>query len=386
MIRVGFAPHLGGEAWLGGTSYFRNLFSALRSLQDAAIEPVLLIHAGDEQRAAEIAPRVATARIPLFLNRASSLTAKALARARPLWWLLWRRFLVSEGIDAISHSPSLLPHQLFPSLGIIYDFQHLHLPGMFEQKEYSARERAFLSICRRHSLVLVSSQSALSDLRRYFPRYAHKGRVLHFVADLAGRSMTPLEVLKQKYELPEAYVYLPNQFWKHKNHATVIRALELLRREGREVVVVASGASADYRHPGYFDGLLAMVEELGLRDLFRCLGVVSYEDVLGLMRSSVAVLNPSLFEGWSTTVEEAKSMGKAMILSDIPVHLEQKPQRGLYFRADSPAALAECLRTAVNAFSADEDERSMAKARAELPARVRDYARRYQDLVLQALK
>lgn len=385
MTRVGFAPHLGGEAWLGGTSYFRNLFSALGALEGGAIEPVLLIRAGDEKRAAELGPRVTTARIPDFLDRASSLTAKALARLGPLWWLAWRRFLVGQGIEAISHSPSLLPARLLPSLGIIYDFQHRHLPDMFAERDYRARERVFRSICRRHSLVLVSSESALSDLRRFLPRHAHKGRVLHFVADLSGKAVSPPEALKRRYDLPDAYVYLPNQFWKHKNHATVVHALDVLRRQGREIVVAASGTNADYRHPEHFGALLATVEGLGLGRLFRWLGVLPYEDVLGLMRASAAVLNPSFFEGWSTTVEEAKSMGKTVLLSDIPVHREQKPERGLYFRADSPQALAECLAAALDAYSPEQDARAMEKARAEMPARVRGYARRYQELVFEAL-
>ena len=72
--------------------------------------------------------------------------------------------------------------------------------------------------------------------------------------------------------------------------------------------------------------------------LFRPLGVVPYRDMLGLMRHAVAVINPSLFEGWSTSVEEAKSMGKAVVLSDIPVHREQAPGRGLFFDPRDPDA------------------------------------------------
>lgn len=33
-------------------------------------------------------------------------------------------------------------------------------------------------------------------------------------------------------------------------------------------------------------------------------------------------VNPSFYEGWSTTVEEAKSIGVPLLLSDIPVHRE----------------------------------------------------------------
>lgn len=46
-----------------------------------------------------------------------------------------------------------------------------------------------------------------------------------------------------------------------------------------------------------------------------------------LMKHAIAIINPSLFEGGSTTVEEAKSLLKVIILSGIPVHREQNPRR-----------------------------------------------------------
>ena len=71
--------------------------------------------------------------------------------------------------------------------------------------------------------------------------------------------------------------------------------------------------------------------EMGCARSSRCLGLVSYADLIGLMRYLTALINPSLFEGWSTTVEEAKSLGKTIILSDIPVHREQAPENGRFF-------------------------------------------------------
>ena len=56
-----------------------------------------------------------------------------------------------------------------------------------------------------------------------------------------------------------------------------------------------------------------------------------------------ALINPSRFEGWSTTVEEAKSFGVPMILSDIDVHREQTGGVARYFGTDDPEALANHL-------------------------------------------
>jgi glycosyltransferase involved in cell wall biosynthesis len=55
------------------------------------------------------------------------------------------------------------------------------------------------------------------------------------------------------------------------------------------------------------------------------------------------MLNPSLFEGWSTTVEEAKSLGVRMVISDLSVHREQLGDDAVFFAPDDPRAIADCL-------------------------------------------
>jgi glycosyltransferase involved in cell wall biosynthesis len=62
-----------------------------------------------------------------------------------------------------------------------------------------------------------------------------------------------------------------------------------------------------------------------------------------LLRGSTALINPSRFEGWSTSVEEAKSFGVPLILSDIGVHREQTGDATRYFGVDDPAMLADQL-------------------------------------------
>ena len=50
---------------------------------------------------------------------------------------------------------------------------------------------------------------------------------------------------------------------------------------------------------------------------------ISREDQLGLMRDSLAVVQPSLFEGWGTVVEDAKTLGVQVLCSDIEIHHEE---------------------------------------------------------------
>jgi glycosyltransferase involved in cell wall biosynthesis len=94
---------------------------------------------------------------------------------------------------------------------------------------------------------------------------------------------------------------------------------------------------------GYFHGLMREVEGRSLKANFRYLGLIPRDHVYALLRASMGLINPSRFEGWSTTVEEAKSFGVPMILSDLDVHHEQGGGAACYFGADNSEALADHL-------------------------------------------
>jgi glycosyltransferase involved in cell wall biosynthesis len=113
-----------------------------------------------------------------------------------------------------------------------------------------------------------------------------------------------------------------------------------LAKRNVDIVVAASGSKDDPREPDYFDGIMRQVEEHGLGRSFRYLGMIPLPHVYALLRASTALINPSRFEGWSTTVEEAKAFGVPTILSDIGVHREQAGGSARYFGVDDPEMLA----------------------------------------------
>ena len=189
-----------------------------------------------------------------------------------------------------------------------------------------------------------------------------------------------------EYRLPERFVYLPNQFWVHKGHRLVIEALAQLRASRPDMTVVCTGNTADHRDPMYFGELLAEVSRLGLRENFVILGWVPQAHIFHLMRQAVAVLQPSRFEGWSTTVEETKSVGKSIILSDIPVHREQAPAGVLYFDPTDAAALAEQLVAAYETCSPGPDPVLEQAARDALPRRTREYAESFVTIAREPVR
>ncbi|MGY3457606.1 glycosyltransferase involved in cell wall biosynthesis [Bradyrhizobium sp. LM3.4] len=86
---------------------------------------------------------------------------------------------------------------------------------------------------------------------------------------------------------------------------------------------------------------MSEVRSRGLDMNFKHLGMIPLDHVYALLRASMALINPSECEGWSTTVEEAKSFGVPTILSDIDVHREQTEGSARYFGIRDSRSLAD---------------------------------------------
>ena len=128
---------------------------------------------------------------------------------------------------------------------------------------------------------------------------------------------------KIKKKLPKNFFYLPNQFWRHKNHFVVLRALNYLKNKNINVFVVSTGHTYDRRWPNYFNSIKNYILKNKLEDNFIILGNIEKKFVNYIYYLSLAVINPSLYEGLSTSVEEAKLLNKKVILSNISTHKEQ---------------------------------------------------------------
>lgn len=371
-----------GVGWLGGVNYIRNLLSAVRD-EPVGIVPVAFVSARQDASV----PLEGIKRVPtrLFDTRVARRARRTIIKVTGRDLLL-ERLLRKNGIEVLSHSGLIGRRSSVPTLNWIPDLQHRRLPDFFSRLEVENRDRSFEQMCTRSTLIIASSECARKDLEEFFPSAVGKVRVLRFVAlsAHAARATAPT-TLSTRYGSAGRYFLVPNQFWVHKNHAVIFRALAVLKRRGRPVRVLATGHASDYRHPEFFAKLMEQRAELGIEEQFSCLGVVPYDDLVGLARGAVALINPSLFEGWSTSVEEAKALGKKILLSDIAVHREQAPARGEFFGSDDAEALANLMWAAWQAFDPEEETKAAARAARETIERRRQFADTYSRIVREAV-
>jgi glycosyltransferase involved in cell wall biosynthesis len=266
----------------------------------------------------------------------------------------------------------------------ITDFQHAYLPDLFSSEELRIRQRGMEEIASRNALLVLSSKAALTDFHRLFPHATVRPRVWSFCSPLrpSPGSVDPMTQCR----LPLKFLYLPNQFWVHKDHLTVCTALRSLKARGMQIPLVCTGLEQDPRRPEHMERLRAFVASAGLDGQVQLLGMVPREQQVEIFRHAAAVIQPSLFEGWSTVVEDAKSLGRPLLLSDLAVHREQ--MEGLsasFFRAGSAESLASVLLQVWPRLEPGPDPEKEATAQARLASRQLASARQFMALVQEAM-
>lgn len=386
MSRVGFVFAATDNSWIGGFNYLTNLIRAVLTLPDRPITPVLFVPPDMPQERIEAFGDIEVVRTPwVAASGWRALLRKSMLRFGADWPML--ALLRRHRIDVLSHEACLGSRASLPAICWIPDFQHRRMPEFFPAAECAARDRGYGRYAREATIVLLSSEDARRDLAAFAPDSLPRSRVLNFTAGMAASAPAmALADLQEKYGFDGPYFHLPNQFWAHKNHRVVIEALAAMMEQGGEApLVLATGHTRDRRQPDHFAELEKLIAERGVKERFRILGLVPREDLTALMAHAVALINPSFFEGWSTSVEESKSLGLPIILSDIPVHREQAPPAGIFFDPASAGALVAALGEA----SAIGPERRAAlrqDAAAALAARQADFARRYLAIVREAVR
>jgi glycosyltransferase involved in cell wall biosynthesis len=290
------------------------------------------------------------------------------------------------GLDAI------LPAQAVPRrprcgvAGWIPDFQHVHEPSFFSAEERAARDVVFRAVAENATKVIVSSEWARSHFEAFAPAHAHKAFTLPFPSSFAfERPAGPVGAARRELGLPEKYALVVNQIWMHKNHELVVAAVAEARARGVDVPVVMVGTPADYRDPE--NAVLSKLLQRALReqvhDLVLVLGKVSFATLVDLMRGAAAVIQPSRFEGWSTTVEDAKALGRPLFCSDLPVHREQAKDALAFFGCDDAAALGQALAERWRDLPTGPDAAAEAAALEEEAAFARAYGDRLVALIEQ---
>lgn len=199
---------------------------------------------------------------------------------------------------------------------------------------------------QQSSTIVLSSLALKEELKLYYPNYKNRVSVLRFACSLPSLENMNFTDVLQKHCITGTYFMSPNQFWEHKNQIVVFKAIQQIKEQQPHLKfkILFTGSLEVNRGKGkYAETLVSYIEEHALNDYVQFLGILERKEQLLLMKHSIALIQPSLYEGWSTLVEEAKALNKFILLSDLPVHREQINTNVSFFNAFDATALSELM-------------------------------------------
>jgi glycosyltransferase involved in cell wall biosynthesis len=257
----------------------------------------------------------------------------------------------------------------FQWAGWIPDFQHEHLPDFFTPDDIKFRRSSIAQLASEARTLVFSSQSSLADFQRFHSGYQGRTVVLHFAVTPFNLPVDDTAILG---DVAQRFFLVCNQFWRHKNHAIIFEALRILKDRGVRPVVLCTGLLHDYRNAAFAQEIEDRLRDDDLGSQVLLLGLVPRERQLALMRRALAVIQPSLFEGWSTVVEDVRALGRPSFLSNLDVHQEQNPPGAKFFAPHDADTLADLMATAWAEYPVgpdrDVEERALTATRERLIA------------------
>jgi glycosyltransferase involved in cell wall biosynthesis len=224
------------------------------------------------------------------------------------------------------------------------DLQHKYYPKFFTKATILHRNIRLYFILRNSTDLVVSSQAVKDDFIKFFNiPDGLKIHIFRFVSITNEYSFNNFQEIKAKYSLPDSYFLVSNQFHKHKNHRIVLLSFGKLREKGIIKHLAVTGKFPKASDSPYLNELHSIIEQFDLHDQISMLGIMPREEQIQIMAHSQAVIQPSFFEGWSTVIEDAKSLQVPVIASNLPVNIEQLGDNGIYFDPHNSNELASII-------------------------------------------
>ena len=216
-----------------------------------------------------------------------------------------------------------------PTVGLLLDIQEQYFPQYFTSSELIARREAYPELCRAATTVVTISHFCRRSFMEKFGIDGSKIEVIPAAPQhhLLGEDASADEAWQGP---PPAapYFFYPANFYAHKNHALLLDAIEKLTIGGQwSFHVVFVGAEPPAGYP--------LRREISRRNLGqRChvLSNLSAGQMRFLYRNALAVVLPTMFEGFGMPAVEAMACGCPLICSDIDALREVAADHALYFQ------------------------------------------------------
>lgn len=295
-IAVNLRLYVKGE--IGGLeNYVRHIVSGVhRAQQSSGGEMTLFAHRDQVANVQAIAPGARV--IPVVHETAVETMEAELATGS--YDLLFCPLLVLDPLRPGIPSATMMP-----------DLQHEFFPEFFESSTLKWRRQTFRPSTIYATHIFTLSQHAKDTIVDKFRADPEKIEVVYLDVDDEFRQPAPSSPSEsfRNLGLPEEYLFYAANFWPHKNHSNLLRAMRLLVDSRPNLALVLTGADT---------GLARVKQEVDELELSRNVFFPGYVDrnlLVELYRNAAAIPFVSRFEGFGIPILEAFHTGTPVIAS-----------------------------------------------------------------------
>ena len=234
------------------------------------------------------------------------------------------RSLAESGVELVWSLNFNTPVLEIPFITTVWDLQHRLqpiFPEVSTQGHWEARERHFGRTLRRATAVIAGTEAGKREITSFYQVPPERIWILpHPTPGFAlERSAGDINKVLQKHALPSEYLFYPAQFWPHKNHVAILRALQILRDEhGLRMPVVFVGSDR-----GNLEHVRTLVQRCSLSEQVRFLGFVPRDELVALYRAAFALVYPTYFGPENLPPLEAFALGCPVVASAVSGSEEQ---------------------------------------------------------------
>ena len=231
-----------------------------------------------------------------------------------------------------------------PFLVMVWDLQHRLQPFFPEVSlngVWRSRENFYTHVLRRAAFVITGTKTGKREIETFYGVHQERIRILpHPTPRFALDASSASEVDLSKYDLPSGYVFYPAQFWSHKNHIAILRAvLHLKEADNLCLPVVFTGS--DQGNEGY---VRDAVRDLGLQKQVYFLGYVPRRTLRALYQNALVLCYVSFFGPENLPPLEAFALGCPVIAADVAGAREQLGDAAIRVNPADELEIAQALK------------------------------------------
>lgn len=340
-MRVGILSPIAPEQIGGGYTFEREIFDRTLELAPASKHEFVIFEGFRGSKAHDKTPGFK--RVPMKRPRLDHFLPRK--RTFP-WEFRWiDNLLRREGIEFFLNTTFEAVTLNIPFLAIVWDLQHRLQPffpevsanGMLEH-----RERYYSQVLKHAAFVIVGTNAGKKEVQMFYGVPDDKIKILpHPTPSFALENNTAVSDDLANYKLPPNYVFYPAQFWSHKNHAAILRAIgHLKKNENLRLPVVFTGSDqGNERH------VRDLVNQLEVADQVFFLGHVSRATLKALYQNALCLCYVSFFGPENLPPLEAFGLGCPVIAADVSGASEQLGDAAIRVSPANELEIAAALRT-----------------------------------------